>query len=390
MSTNIFDVLILMGAIQGFITSAILFRLKAKSPSNQLLGFILLLISLACLNIYLSETMGESPPYYLLLIEAIVPMIVIMPIGPLLLFYVKSLTTPAFKISRKERLHFIPLVLDIVPNIVAIIYILGVSVKMVNPETQSAWGHFIDSYNMYVDIPRWVSLSLYVWFSIREIKRIDFEKSNVKSFTWAKQLIYGFTLFQLVWFIHLVFYIHPSTSDFLLDTLGWYPIYIPLMIMVYWLGFNGFIIGRSESLRNYKSALIEPEVVEKTMFHLEKAMQEDSLFLNATLSLNDLVDHTNIQQKTISGVLNKHIGKSFNEYVNEFRVNEVKRKLLDSRYQHLTITGIALDSGFNSQATFQRTFKSLTGQSPKEYKKSVMEIKAQKMPKSRFEQHRST
>ena len=41
---------------------------------------------------------------------------------------------------------------------------------------------------------------------------------------------------------------------------------------------------------------------------------------------------------------------------------------MDPRFNHLTITGIAFESGFNSQATFQRTFRQMTGQSPREYK----------------------
>jgi AraC-like DNA-binding protein len=89
--------------------------------------------------------------------------------------------------------------------------------------------------------------------------------------------------------------------------------------------------------------------------------------LNPELTLNEVVKITGITQKTISAVLNQHAGKSFNEFVNEYRVEEVKRRLSGSYPEHLTITGIALECGFNSQATFQRTFKQFTGVSPTEF-----------------------
>jgi AraC-like DNA-binding protein len=53
--------------------------------------------------------------------------------------------------------------------------------------------------------------------------------------------------------------------------------------------------------------------------------------------------------------------------VNAYRIEEVKERLLAPGHQHLTITGIALGCGFNSQATFQRAFKNSTGVSPKEF-----------------------
>ena len=96
-------------------------------------------------------------------------------------------------------------------------------------------------------------------------------------------------------------------------------------------------------------------------------MIKDRLFLNPNLKLQDIVNHTNVSQKIISAVLNQHIGKTFNEFVNSYRIEEFKSRLLGENDQNLTITGIAFECGFNSQATFQRTFKAFTQLSPKEF-----------------------
>ncbi|MEI9807657.1 MAG: helix-turn-helix domain-containing protein [Bacteroidota bacterium] len=42
--------------------------------------------------------------------------------------------------------------------------------------------------------------------------------------------------------------------------------------------------------------------------------------------------------------------------------------------EQLTIAGVAAECGFNSQATFQRTFKEITGIAPSAYRKSVVNI----------------
>ena len=185
---------------------------------------------------------------------------------------------------------------------------------------------------------------------------------NIKVLDWPKQFLISFAIFQSIWLLHLVPYLIPSLSDALLDWVGWYPVYIPLTVMVYWLGFNGYLKARPFVV----SKSINPETVLETLMTLEKIVFQDRMFLNPELSLSDVVKATGIPQKTISAVLNQHVGKSFNEFVNQYRVEEVKKRLLESQ-PHLTITGIAFECGFNSQATFQRTFKQFTGVSPTEF-----------------------
>jgi len=102
-------------------------------------------------------------------------------------------------------------------------------------------------------------------------------------------------------------------------------------------------------------------------------MKEDKIYLNPNLNLATLSEKTGIAPKTISAVLNQHLQKSFNEFVNGYRVNEFKEKIVQPEMNNLTIAGIAFECGFNSQATFQRTFKELTGQSPSDFRKTAAE-----------------
>ena len=103
-------------------------------------------------------------------------------------------------------------------------------------------------------------------------------------------------------------------------------------------------------------------------------METDELYLNPNLNLNMLAQHTGIVQKIISAVLNQHLHKSFNEFVNEYRVEAFKERVLRPDFDQLTIAGIAMECGFNSQATFQRTFKQITGSSPSAFRKMAQAV----------------
>jgi AraC-like DNA-binding protein len=80
-----------------------------------------------------------------------------------------------------------------------------------------------------------------------------------------------------------------------------------------------------------------------------------------------LSTHTGIPAKTISAVLNQHLNKSFNEFINSYRIAAIKSRLLSSNNKNLTIAGLAYECGFNSQPTFQRAFKNIQGESPSEF-----------------------
>ena len=96
-------------------------------------------------------------------------------------------------------------------------------------------------------------------------------------------------------------------------------------------------------------------------------MENDKLYLDPGLNRSKVAAYIGINPKIISVILNQHSRQNFNDFVNTYRVEEVCKKLLSTKNRHLTISGIALESGFNSQATFQRAFKNIKGISPKEY-----------------------
>jgi AraC-like DNA-binding protein len=171
-------------------------------------------------------------------------------------------------------------------------------------------------------------------------------------------------------------YVIPKYTDWVLNTFDWYPVYIPMVILIYWMGIKGYLVSQQIATDKKNTGLLTvlpPALIQQVIDALKKAMEEDKIFLNPGLSLANVSAATGFPQKTISAVLNQHLKKSFNEFVNGYRIQAFTEKIGLPEMSRLTIAGIALECGFNSQATFQRTFKDCTGKSPTEFRKTVFE-----------------
>ena len=100
---------------------------------------------------------------------------------------------------------------------------------------------------------------------------------------------------------------------------------------------------------------------------LRDAFMRDQLHTRSGLTLEDVAAHLQLPPRYISYLINTYFNTNFNGYVNNFRVEEVIRKLADPAEQHKTILGLALDAGFSSKSTFNQVFKQHTGKSPSQF-----------------------
>ncbi|WP_421826307.1 helix-turn-helix domain-containing protein [Larkinella sp.] len=366
------DLILLLGTAQGFILAALLWlNPRGIRLSNRLLAVLVGLLASASLAVGIPIV----NPWINLFVD-FVPLIIIMPLGPLLYFYTRSLLEPDFRLGKRERRHFWPVVIDFGSKLMAWIFLFGLLFGFFEHSDNRKVGALMDDYDKYADIPRWISVSLYGLVSYRWLARfqkinVDLTTQQLASVRWLRQFLLVFATFQTIWFLHLIPYILPQTSNALLDAFGWYPLYIPIAVMIYWLGLGGYFHARHavlpEPVRKPSPVTLPDELIQETTNGLVKAMETAQLYLDPELTVEKVGRHLGLPAKTVSAVLNQHLGKSFNTFVNAYRVEEVKRRLNDAASANLTLTGIAFECGFNSQATFQRTFKQMTGHSPKEY-----------------------
>jgi AraC-like DNA-binding protein len=118
----------------------------------------------------------------------------------------------------------------------------------------------------------------------------------------------------------------------------------------------------------YSRSNINESDMARIALKLKKAMEEDKLQLNPSLTLRKLSDMTGIAENNISQVLNMKIGMGYYDFINYWRIQSACEKLKQSNNSLLDITYAV---GFNSRSTFNLAFKKHTGKTPSEYRKTV-------------------
>ena len=108
------------------------------------------------------------------------------------------------------------------------------------------------------------------------------------------------------------------------------------------------------------------EDVSQLMKRINDVMENQKLYKNSELKLSDLANAVGSNRRSISDCINSQAGCSFNQYINTFRTEHAKRII--RQYPDRKLSDIYVESGFANETSFFRTFKALTGMTPKEWK----------------------
>lgn len=313
-------------------------------------------------------------------------------IGPLFYFYFLSVTNYQFQWKRSYWLHFIPAGLWIFRAFIQILmdvvyhhwwqgeafpYFDGTHGEWL----EQGWG-FFDNIWGYLEP---VSLIFYVVLTLRLFQQYQqyivqqFSDTGDIHFKWLRNLLIAMCIGFMVWIAFDI--VDLITQRQLTYAEDWYSFFF-LGLVIYYLSITGLIYGAAErpqiSLQfepNEVTQEVAPEKIDGELIMWKEKinwmMKEQKPHLQSDLSLSQLASELRTSSAMLSRCINAGFDKNFNEFVNEYRVGEVKSKMGNPKYKHLTVLAIALESGFSSKATFNRVFKKLEGRSPSDYLKSL-------------------
>lgn len=125
-----------------------------------------------------------------------------------------------------------------------------------------------------------------------------------------------------------------------------------------------------EEIQYLRSGLKETDS-KKYMEQILNYMQSEKPFLANKLSLSQVSKALDISTHHVSQVINENLNQSFTDFVNNYRIKEVKKRLQDPDYKSFTILSIAYDCGFSSKSNFNSVFKKLTNLTPRQYMKTL-------------------
>ncbi|NQZ45464.1 MAG: helix-turn-helix transcriptional regulator [Flavobacteriaceae bacterium] len=362
---TLWNLLIGIFLIVGSTFGLLLFFTKRKNKAaNKFMAFVVMAISLWLVWVFLSDI--GLLEYY--------PRITWFPIttyllciGPALYFYVVKLIDPSFGFQPKHYLHFSPILLELAFHIVQVLE----SNSTGKPIHQTQAFIMIGPFFQLLAI---LSIAVYVRLSILKIKDFtqllaeNYSNSDKYKLVWLKRLILFFGLMWILWlpytFVDFFFF------DYELDFRQYYPLYLLMGVVALLMGIEVFL--RPE----YVLLEMKPNTEKKAIDGLDQKVdwlkteiERNLYYLNPELTLNSLAEQLELHPNLLSRIINEGSGKNFSDFINEYRVGTVIEKINNKAYDHITLVGIAHESGFNSKTSFYRTFKKFTDKTPSEYLK---------------------
>ncbi len=118
------------------------------------------------------------------------------------------------------------------------------------------------------------------------------------------------------------------------------------------------------SIETEKEPAVSDQVVAEWKEKLDVFMHKHKPYHNPGLTLGTLAAKVKLSPHTLSRVINE---KNFFDFVNSYRIEDFKERYEDPRNKHFTMLAIAFEVGFNSKTAFNRAFKKMTGNTPREY-----------------------
>jgi AraC-like DNA-binding protein len=349
------------GALVGlFVAALLLARVEGDRRANGVLAGLMVLLSLSIL--------------YPLLFPALTPLsrthaaLILEPfqflIAPLMGLFFRVLLVPKYRLRPMHLLHALPFVLFALMSLVPV------------PSTGPGPGHLTAARMTQV---LWALLVVQAFIYLIPALRLLFSYRH--SLRDQESNVTGLDLGWLQWFAHLFLALSTSYAVLLVFMLHGpreFPVReylsIALSVLVFAIGQGALLQRRTPAVEGLgeparqERTVVPPQEAERIKAQLVRAMEVDELFLDPDLRLSDLVERLGVTRNQLSFVINKHVGKNFYDFVNEYRVRRVLDLMKERSSEDLKIIALAFDAGFNSKPAFNAVFKKYTGLTPSAYR----------------------
>lgn len=199
---------------------------------------------------------------------------------------------------------------------------------------------------------------------------------------WCRRLV----IFTMVISAFLIAYLRGAYifSPFLYLPVLYMPFFVALVaVSIYALhepGYSPSATTPEVKKTKYAHSVLSNSEIDQLGQRLIDLMASDKLYLDPELSVERLAEILDTSRHKFSQFLNHVLRKSYSEYINELRIEEAKRLLVNPNMHQYTLQAVANTAGFSSYTTFFQVFKKLVGMTPQEYKKSYSNIQNSIIP----------
>lgn len=317
---------------------------------------------------------------------------VILVFIPLFYLYLESITIPGFHFRKQQLGHFLPAIVFL---ILKIPYFFATEQEkysyithgLYQPDMSPMILYLLIVYILGIYIVCNLQLMYYVYRSLQLFHRHKIYIANRFSYTentrlgWIKTLIFCFVVFFLVnEFLYIIgIKQYPGARIFYnISMLGiiLFAAYHALMqkdLGKETAGEEELSPGGTLKLKYSGSSLSEGQK-QALIVKLDVLMQDEKIYKDHELSIEDVAFRLKTNSKYISQILNEHYRKNFFTFINNYRVTEAQRLLSADKARKYSILGIAQMAGFTSKSSFNEAFKNIAGTTPSEFRRKLVSL----------------
>lgn len=330
-----------------------------RSPA-RLMGWILLIASIWLFaGAYMFTGIYLEYPYFY---GIHLPIVFIS--GPLFYYYYKKIILE--EDVEKFYLHLIPAILVLVsiipyhflPTVAKIDFLQSILKKQ-----PSLYAKLLLSLNLGTKIYLISYLGVILWEN-RNLIRDSKEISNKSKFLFLfmSALLYIDLVIGLIGFI---------LGSFILIKIS--ALLLPLNIYIFFLissKYPEMLLGIQKEIKKgrYEQSKIKSLDVNSILNQIKLVMETEKAFTDEDITLSQLAEELKITSHQLSQIINEKLNQTFPQFINEYRISEAKKMILEEKTR--SVLSIAYAVGFNSKASFNRTFKQVTGITPQQFRKN--------------------
>lgn len=288
--------------------------------------------------------------------------------NPAFFLYAQSLTRENFRLRYIQLLHLFPFIL-----FESATYIIHEPYELTNYFYADASFWFRMGFSVATILSWIIYNTLSIIMVHRHRKKLENEFSTIEQNQRLGWLLFIVVFYNLYCGTIIILGITGLLVAFDIQVVLMYN-YSTLLLLIYILSFYGLrqtliyknsgpLSGPDERTQKYSLPADRKILIKKMLIGY---FEKEKPYLNPDLNMQMLSEKLNIPKHQLTEVLNAEIGMNFFRFVNQYRVEAVKKML--KKDQLYSIEAIGYENGFNSKSSFFTVFKQITGQTPLQYR----------------------
>ncbi len=344
---------------------AVFFVLKGKAIQSANVFFAILLL-LFSYHIFFNVLYWSRFDEVLLVYLSLTDVIPLTLYGPLFFFYLRKVVKNV-GLGWKDLIHFIPFFAVAGFRIGFFSLDFNIKLDAILSEKVSDYVLFIPGETIILSI---ITLSYGIFSFFRYVSNY---KNDPELKIWLRAISFAFILFSvscLVYFtVSLMGFMSKNGEYFICTVMVFFVFLTSYFAFIYPSIFNGRPIEKIIPFSKYQRTGLSKDFSLELKDKLLSVMQDERPYLDSEVDLNKIAQLLDISRHHASQIINEHFQVHFFDFVNNYRVEEAKKLLVEDKRISASVIDIAYQSGFNNRVSFYKAFKKFTGISPSEYKK---------------------